>query len=40
MIEQNMLSKTLKVRIVFEVAFGMSRIQHEGMIHRDLKIES
>ena len=39
-IENKMISNTLKVRIAVEVAFGMQFIHSLGMIHRDLKLEN
>lgn len=39
-IENNMMTNTLKVRIAVDVAFGMSHIHNLGMIHRDLKLEN
>lgn len=39
-IDSNMMTNTLKVRIAVEVAIGMSHIHSLGMMHRDLKIEN
>lgn len=39
-IENKMISNTLKVRIAVEVTFGIHFIHSLGMIHRDLKLEN
>lgn len=40
LIENKMLSNTLKVRIAVEVCFGMKRIHSFGLMHRDLKVKN
>ena len=40
LIENQMMSNTLKTRIALEVAFGMKHIHSFGMIHRDLKLDN
>ena len=39
-IEKDLMSNTLKVRVAVEVAFGMSHLHSRGMMHRDLKLEN
>ena len=39
-LEKKILSNTMKVKIVVEVAFGISYIHKLGMIHHDLKLEN
>ena len=39
-LERDILSNTLKAKLVVEIAFGMLHIHDNGMIHRDLKLEN